>query len=80
MNTSGISQTNSKSGHFDAQSDKSAILSTVLKTASDVGLSPLVGRIAVILADIAGRDHALQYIRACQAEDNNQSSSHSTRS
>jgi hypothetical protein len=45
------------------------MLSDVAQAASEAGLSPLVVRIALLLADIDGRDRALQFIESCRRED-----------
>lgn len=45
------------------------MLSDVANTAREAGLSSLVIRVAVILADIDGEERAMRFIKSCQEED-----------
>ena len=44
-------------------------LADVAQLASNTGLSPLVTRIALLVAEIDGRERALQFIESCREED-----------
>ena len=41
----------------------------IIQTAFEARLSPLAGRVAVIVADIAGSERALRFIKSCRLED-----------
>lgn len=41
----------------------------IARTASEAGLSPLVTRIAVVVAEIDGQERALEFITSCRQED-----------
>jgi hypothetical protein len=45
------------------------MVSDILQAAFEAGLSPLVSRIAVVVADISGTERALGFIDACRLED-----------
>lgn len=44
------------------------LLSDIIQAALEARLSPLVSRVAVIVADIAGPERALGFIQACVRE------------
>lgn len=43
--------------------------SDVSKVAQDANLSPIVRRVALVLADIAGEERALRFVEGCKLED-----------
>lgn len=45
------------------------MFSDIIQAAFDAKLSQLVSRIAVIVADIAGKERALDFIESCRLED-----------
>jgi hypothetical protein len=44
------------------------MIADIIQAAFEAKLSPLVSRIAVIVADIAGTERALRFIEACRLE------------
>lgn len=44
------------------------MFSDIIQAAYDAQLSPIVSRIAVIIADIAGKNRALRFIDSCKHE------------